>query len=116
MNSPIYAFFEQPQIVKMDGRVAHEFKCRKRGCMASVRRYLDKKDAKSTGNLRKHAKACWGSNIIDAADSAINPDEVLEIISSVLKGGSIAGAHKIKSKGRDSDTYSPHPHTREQDR
>jgi hypothetical protein len=51
--------------------------------MARVRRYLDTKDARSTGSLRRHAKVCWGSNIIDAVDSAINADEVGKIISKM---------------------------------
>jgi hypothetical protein len=33
-----------------------------------VRRYLDTTDAKSTSNLRKHAKICWGEEAVAAAD------------------------------------------------
>ena len=54
-NSSIYAFFENPKLVKERGRPAHEFKCHRRGCAATVRRFLDMKDVGSTGNLRKHA-------------------------------------------------------------
>jgi hypothetical protein len=41
-----------------------------------VCRFLDKGDAKSTSNMRKHAKKCWGNDIIRSADNANNADEV----------------------------------------
>jgi len=53
--SPVYAFFHQtPKIVEVNGRHAHEFKCKGKGCKASIRHFLDKADARSTGNMRKH--------------------------------------------------------------
>ena len=111
-NSPIYAFFEAPRLVNQKGRPAHKFKCSRGGCAATVRRYLDKKDAGSTGNLRKHAKACWGSAAVDAADNAASADEVHKaIILNILKDGSIAVAYKLK-KG--TTTYSHRQHTCEQ--
>ena len=77
-----------------------------------MRHYLNKKDAGSTGNLRKHAKACWGSAAVDAADNAASVDEVHKaIIPNILKDGSIAVAYKLK-KGM--TTYSHRQHTREQ--
>ena len=33
-----------------------------------VCRYLDTGDAKSTSNLCKHAKICWGEEVVAAAD------------------------------------------------
>ncbi|KAG2740022.1 hypothetical protein P692DRAFT_20638331, partial [Suillus brevipes Sb2] len=67
-GSPIYAFFEPtPRIEYHDSRRCHVFKCAARGCNHSVRRYLDKKDAKSTGNMRKHVKSCWGEEALQAA-------------------------------------------------
>ena len=111
-NSPIYAFFEAPRLVNQKGRPAHKFKCSRRGCAATVRHYLDKKDAGSTGNLCKHAKACWGGAAVDAADNAASADEVCKaIILNILKDGSIAVAYKLK-KGM--TTYSHRQHTREQ--
>ena len=44
-------------------------------------------DAKSTGNLRKHAKLCWGMDIIDKADDAKD-------IASIHKG--LATAQKTR--------------------
>ena len=32
-----------------------------------VCRYLNTGDAKSTGNLHKHAKICWGEEVVAAA-------------------------------------------------
>ena len=73
--SPIYAFFEPtPSIVTIDGRRVHEFKstashCKGRGKNSRfVRRYLDKADRNSTGNLCKHAWLCWGDEILRGAD------------------------------------------------
>ena len=111
-NSPIYAFFENPKVIQQGGRSAHEFKCSRRGCATRVRRYLDTKDAGSTGNLRKHARSCWGTAAVNAADSAANADEVRKvIIPNILKDGSISVAFKLK-KG--TATYSHHQHTHEE--
>ncbi|KAF8547965.1 hypothetical protein OG21DRAFT_1489775 [Imleria badia] len=61
-TSPVYAFF--------DLEPAHEFKCSAQGCKVKIQQYLDTKDARSTGNMRKHVKACWGSEALNAADDA----------------------------------------------
>ncbi|KIM50610.1 hypothetical protein SCLCIDRAFT_145040 [Scleroderma citrinum Foug A] len=54
-NSPIYAFFSpSPTIEYVGGRCSHVFKCTTKGCGKTVRRFLDKSDACSTGNLHKH--------------------------------------------------------------
>ncbi|KAG1854629.1 hypothetical protein F4604DRAFT_1932694 [Suillus subluteus] len=50
--SLVYAFFHPtPNIVEIKGQRAHEFKCQAKGCKAKVRRFLDKGDARSTGNM-----------------------------------------------------------------
>ncbi|KAF9230693.1 hypothetical protein BU15DRAFT_56970, partial [Melanogaster broomeanus] len=67
-NSPIYAFYEPvPTIEYENGRRCHVFKCTARGCKHRVRRYLDKSDATSTGNMRKHVKSCWGEAALETA-------------------------------------------------
>ena len=59
-NAPVYAFYQPvPEIGYEDGRRYHSFRCAARSCKQRIRRYLDKKDGKSTRNLRKHAKSCW---------------------------------------------------------
>ena len=36
--------------------------------MRSVNCYIDKSDISSTSNLHKHAKICWGDDVVKAAD------------------------------------------------
>ena len=43
-------------------------RCMGKGNGRMVRRYLDTGDAKSTSNLRKHAKICWGEEAVTVAD------------------------------------------------
>ncbi|KAG0692323.1 hypothetical protein DFH29DRAFT_754264, partial [Suillus ampliporus] len=67
-TSPVYAFFEPtPNIEYTDGRCSHVFKCLGKNCKQRVRRYLDKGDAKSTSNMTKHVKSCWGEPAYEAA-------------------------------------------------
>ena len=76
-NTPIYAFFEPlPKVIVKDGCRAHKFMCFARGCKAKVRHFLDTKDCHLTSNLHKHAKSCWGEEVIKAADDARNANEV----------------------------------------
>lgn len=84
--SPVYAFFEPtPRIVEINGRRAHEFKCGARGCKTTIRQFLDKKDARSTGNMRKHVKSCWGNAALMAADDAKDANEVrTKIVTGIL--------------------------------
>jgi hypothetical protein len=76
-----------------------------------VRRYLDTSDAKwpkSTGNLRKHAKVCWGEEAVAAADQTRNVDAAREALRKI-KDGSITEAFQRVGKGK--VTYSHHQHT-----
>ena len=55
------------------GRRVHVFECYAKHCKGKgngrfVRRYLDTTDAKSTSNLRKHAKICFGDEEVASAD------------------------------------------------
>jgi hypothetical protein len=110
--SPIYAFFDPtPHIVEVDGRRAHQFKCRAKRCKATIKRFLDKKDARSTGNMRKHVKSCWGEDTLNAADDAKDANEVrTKIVGGILKNGSITTSFERKGKGK--VTYSHRQHTR----
>lgn len=66
------------------------------------------KDSKSTSNLRKHVKSCWGVDVMSAADDANNTNDVrVKIINGILQNGSITKAFERKGKGR---TYSNRPH------
>ncbi|KAG1834657.1 hypothetical protein DFJ58DRAFT_847551 [Suillus subalutaceus] len=85
-NSPVYAFFQPtPQIFEVADRCAHEFKRQAKGCKVKVRHFLDKGDARSTGNMRKHVRLCWGDKVLKAADSAKDAREVHnKIVDSIL--------------------------------
>ena len=61
----------RPEIGYEDGRRFHSFRCAAWSCKQRVHRYLDKKDGKSTGNLRKHAKSCWGAEAVEVAEGVI---------------------------------------------
>lgn len=74
-----------------------------------MRRYLDKSDAKSTSNMRKHAKSCWGLETVEAADVMKDVKEARDSMKS-MKDGSITAAFKRVGKGK--ITYSHRQHTK----
>ncbi|TDL29001.1 hypothetical protein BD410DRAFT_695207, partial [Rickenella mellea] len=118
-TAPVYAFFEPVPLVEyVKGRRSHVFQCAARTCLfrtRGVRRFLDKGDAKSTGNLRKHAKKCWGDGVVEAADDVKTADEVQETAGTgVLNQQSITAAFERNNKGK--VTYSHRPHTRTESR
>ncbi|KAG2101121.1 hypothetical protein BD769DRAFT_1367803 [Suillus cothurnatus] len=45
-------------------------------CKAKFRCFLDKGDAHSTGNMRKHLQACQGEDVLQATDQAKDANEV----------------------------------------
>ncbi|KAI0691889.1 hypothetical protein C8T65DRAFT_587059 [Cerioporus squamosus] len=66
-RSCVYAFFKAEVTIKVvDGRCTLEFRCAAKHCRIGtpVRRYLDKGDRSSSGNLLKHAKSCWGAEAV----------------------------------------------------
>ncbi|KAG2739719.1 hypothetical protein P692DRAFT_201667723, partial [Suillus brevipes Sb2] len=85
-TSPIYAFFElMPSIEYTDGRHSHIFKCLAKGCKQCVQRFLDKGDAKSTSNMAKHVKSCWGESVYLATQEAKTAEMTCTIVQGVLK-------------------------------
>jgi len=110
--SPVYAFFDPiPIIREIDGHRVHEFKCQACACKAKIHRYLDTKDAQSTGNMQKHVKSCWSDDILGEANAAKDANEVrMKIVGSILWTGSITVAFERKGKGK--ITYSHQQHTR----
>ena len=111
-NAPIYAFFEAvPNVEYHDGRRFHEFLCAAKGCHKKIRRYLDTKDSKSTSNLRKHAKQCWGPEAVDEADRIKDAEAAREAVTKqVSRSGSIT--HSFERRGKGKATYSHRRHTR----
>ena len=70
-NSPIYAFFSSmPDIEYVSQRRCHVFKCLGKGCVHKIRRFLDMGDKASTGNMRKHVRSCWGSDVMSTISDA----------------------------------------------
>jgi uncharacterized DUF497 family protein len=112
----VYDFFNpKPCIVTIEGLCAHEFKCLRKGCKATICRYLDKKDARSTGNMWKHVRACWGKDVLVAADNAKDATEArTKIVGGFLQNGSITASFERKGKGQ--VTYSHRQHTRAETR
>ncbi|KAG2057668.1 hypothetical protein BDR06DRAFT_1004828 [Suillus hirtellus] len=71
--APIYSFFNPvPVIGHVNGRRFHTFSCCAKGCNQSICCFLDKADAKSTSNMWKHAKKCWGRETVEIVDKAKN--------------------------------------------
>jgi len=109
-TSPIYAFFKSSPAIRYVGtRRVHVFECLAENCKAKgknprfVNRYLDKTDARSTSNLRKHVKSCWGVDILAAADKNKDLDAVRAVVGKMpeLKDGrSLAAAIEGLGKGK----------------
>jgi hypothetical protein len=121
--SPIYAFFDPtPSVVAVDGRRVHEFRCTAASCKGRgknpkiVRRYLDTSDRNSTGNLRKHARICWGDDVVHGADACADIGSARKALDNATKrrDGSITAAFERKGKGK--RTYSHRQHTKAETR
>ena len=119
-TSPIYGFFKpRPAIEVVDGHRCHEFKCAAPHCKGKgvrpqiVRRYLDKADKGSTSNMHKHAKNCWGGEIVSKALETKNKLSVNEVRKSLgnakLQDGTITASFERKGKGN--VTFSTKQHT-----
>jgi hypothetical protein len=78
-----------------------------------VRRYLDKSDKGSTSNMHKHAKNCWGEEIVSNALKTKNELSIDDIRKSLgnakLQNGTITALFDRKGKGN--VTFSTKQHT-----
>ena len=103
-----------PTVQYIDGRKAHVFECGAKKCHCRnrfVRRFLDKGDAKSTGNLRRHATKCWGEEAVAAADNTRDIKTAQEALGDAKNvDGSITALFQRAAKGR--MTYSHRQHTK----
>ena len=115
---PIYAFFNPcPLIEVINSWRCHEFvytalHCKGKGAKPQiVHRFLDTMDAKSTGNLHKHAKLCWGMDIVDKADDAKDIASIRKGLATAQKtrDGSITASFERIGKGK--VMYITHQHT-----
>jgi hypothetical protein len=121
-TSPIYGFFEsRPAIEVVEGRRCHEFKCAAPLCKGKgarpriVRRYLDKADRGSTSNMHKHAKICWGGEIVSQALETKKELTINEVRRSLadakVQDGTITAMFERKGKGSVSFSMKQHTYT-----
>ena len=104
-----------PSIEYIKGRCVHVFKCAATHCIGkgngrSVRRYLDTGDAKSTGNLRTHAKICWGEEAVTAADNMKDVRAAHEVLGK-MKSFDLSITAAFRQISKDKVTYSHRQHT-----
>ena len=86
-----------PLIGHEGGCCYHEFKWVAKGCRKGVRCYLDTKDAKSTSNMQKHVKRCWGDNAVRLANEANGCDVVHKsVVQPLLRDGTITASFECK--------------------
>ena len=123
--SPIYGFFQLcPTIEVIDGRCCHEFQCAAPLCKGKgtkpwiVRRYLDKADQNSTSNMHKHAKNCWGEEMVSKALEAKGELSINDVCKSLsqakLHDGSITASFERRGKGSVTFLTQQHTYTHQQ--
>ena len=99
-NSSVYAFFSPiPDIQYVDSRRSHVFKCLAHGCSKTIRRFLDKGDAKSTSNMWKHARSCYGEDVVNEIAQAKEIKTARKAVKSYIANGTITTAFERKGKG-----------------
>ena len=109
--SPIYAFFSPvPEIVYVNDCSAHEFKCLVKGCKQMVRQFLDTGDAKSTSNMRRQVKKCWGEDVFNTIKEERSLAAAQEAVKDLTENGKITTTFSWKGNGKVG--YSHRQHTR----
>ena len=108
-NSPIYTFFSpSPAIEYVGGRHLHVFRCAAKGCGKTVCRFLDKSNARSTGNLHKHVGKCWGEDVLHQVFEFGNVKAAHEAVKSFTENRSITVAFEQKNKEQVQFSHRPH--------
>ncbi|KAF9558943.1 hypothetical protein CPC08DRAFT_611761, partial [Agrocybe pediades] len=117
-TSTTYAFFDPtPDIVYIDGRRVHVFKCNAGRCKGKganprlVNHYLGTKDASSTSNLRKHVKVCFGDNAVEAADACRSLQAARDVVKKAGTKNQPLTALLECAGGKEKVTYSHMQHT-----
>ncbi|KAL6298217.1 hypothetical protein BKA93DRAFT_820487 [Sparassis latifolia] len=107
-----YAFYKPEVTIETDkaGVRGHVFCCANRGCKMKVKRWLDKGDRTSTGNMHRHIRKCWGEEALAAADEMNMAADVRPSVEKFRRSGDITAAFERKGKGK--VTYSARQHTR----
>jgi hypothetical protein len=114
-DAPIYVFLNPlPSIEYVHKQKSHVFKCSTSQCHYQTRFvhwYLDKSDVKSTSNLHCHAKACWGNEVVVAADTTQDVNAAQDALANHKEiDGSIKAIFQHIGKG--GATYSHRQFTR----
>ncbi|TFK85080.1 hypothetical protein K466DRAFT_495396 [Polyporus arcularius HHB13444] len=116
-RSCIYAFFKPDvEIDWVDGHRCLVFRCAAKNCKTGkpLRRFLDKGDQSSGGNLFKHARKCLGDEAVDQAKDLGDATRVqATLVANILKNGAITEYFTPLKKGV---TYSNRPLTKLQTR
>jgi len=117
-TSPVCVFFKPtPEIKYKDGHCCHVFECAagsckgKNSCYVSgiVSRFLDKGDANSTGNLLRHARICWGTDVVAAATATKDIHTAHEVLANTkLCNSSILAEFQCAGKGEVSYQHTQH--------
>jgi hypothetical protein len=116
-TSPVYVFFKKtPQIEYKQGRRAHVFECGAGRCKGRntryVYRFLDKGDSNSTSNLLRHAKICWGAEVVEAATATRDLEAARDILAKMKpRDGSILAEFQRIGKGKVTYRHSQHTTT-----
>ena len=82
-----------------------------RGNGRCVHRYLDTTDARSTSNLRKHAKICWTDEVVTHADATKDVKSAREALAG-LKNVDISITAAFERVAKSKVTYSHRQHTK----
>jgi uncharacterized glyoxalase superfamily protein PhnB len=107
-----------PDIQYFNDRRAHVFSCIAQVCKGKgkssrhVNRFVDKGDASSTSNLRKHAKICWGDDIVMAADATKDVKLARSVVAKSGLGNASITAMFERAKDQGAVTYSHRQHTK----
>lgn len=108
-----------PIIQYIKGQRVHTFECLAKNCRGKgrdprcVNRFTDTGDVSSTSNLRKHAKLCWGDDVIAAADTTCDVKLARDVVkSSLLRDTPLTAVFERIGKEKGAVTYSHRQHTK----
>ena len=84
-----------------------------------MRRFLDTADKGSTSNMRKHARHCWGDDIVKKADDAkeeLTLDNIRESLAEAKKANDGSIVAFFDRQGKAKVKYMVRQHTYEEAR
>ena len=107
-TAAVYAFFKPDPVIEYNakGERIYAFECAAKPCRGKggkfVHRNLSTGDASSTGNLHRHAKQCWGEEVVESASRVGSAGRARDILAAIKgkQNGSITAAFERAGKGR----------------